>query len=443
MNKTRVWLTAAVLLLATACSSSSDPRKYQEQLTDCTRRSFLLTLSWFEQVGAMVDVISGGDPRPGIIVTPSVEPTDPANTWIVSSEFPSDGIGSPDTTLSGKLRFSADPSGGVANGDSAVVSLSVSGATSPLTGSLEGTLTFASDVAATWSGVSAGGNRDLGCAGTFVADAGDPLVLEVAAGAASRLAARVFDLDAYGVVAADVVALGHRLQAGLELTRLSQLATVDGTIDGKRIDVYTFELFPAPEVIDLMVQCAVEHLDGFGLVFEKTADVIGAIRSPGDYPDVTLVQTAFSTWRFSVRIDGISDAYTGSITLPPQPGATGSLTWTARLGGGAVTGGSTTPLFVVAPGGTVPGAVPGRLWGGGRLESAGPACATTFDLPVDDALEFDLGGNLLGGGIMTLQTVQGTHALIARLDFSSGEPALVLLTLDGLPIAPERIGLGG
>ena len=46
------------------------------------------------------------------------------------------------------------------------------------------------------------------------------------------------------------------------------------------------------------------HLDAFGVVFERTADVVAAIDDPGSYPDVTLTQTAFSSWRFSVRIDG-------------------------------------------------------------------------------------------------------------------------------------------
>jgi len=437
----------AAILAAAGCSGSSGSsgasiEEIRQALQSCTQTSVLDLLRIFGILAEVADAAEGST-IDGVTVTPSMDVSDPPNTFDFTAAFPADGTGPDDTTVDGKVTFSADPTDGIADGDTFSVMATVTSNGGPLSGTvnLQGTIGQSvlagelpppeADPVFAVQGMMSLVNSLDGCMIDATFDT--PFIIDFQPGP-SQVTARILGTEMFGSFTLSLTALGSTLTSTIAIPAGGQTAQVDGELLGEEFD-FTTELFPPEEDVFATLFCFESSSFLVNTLVEAIQDIEDAIENPQDHPDVEITATSTpGTFDYVVTRPGLT--ISGVVTVPLT--GTGTATLTFDLAGSPVIAGLEQQFTGMNVGGPLSIAITGgmveSLFGALQFSLPSDSCTATFTVPAADPVSVDLETS----GTVVAEVVRGDVTVTATIDLSAEpEDEFISSEINGIPVPAD------
>jgi len=332
------------MFLPVGCGSSGGDglAQFVQQLRGCSEDglSYIVALTLIME--PVIDAIQDGDEFPGLTVDETDEDQD---IWSFNYLADLDNDGVPETTVSGSIDFSEDPTDGIANGATATINFNVAGAEFIAGGGTLNTTYGANGASTTWGGGSLSSDD---CDTTFSIPQGSPINFDTND---TEPMANLFGGEIYGSLLLTVDIGGHDLEATLTMTMGSEtIQATDVEIDGAEAGDFSFDVEFDEERLSEVFECAFGTLLGLQEVLETLQAVaLGVLGGSfeGDLETTPVPGNPLAT-AFTATVDGTT--ITGTIALGgiPVPNAPISATITFEYDDGNLLASATSgnPLVI-------------------------------------------------------------------------------------------------
>ncbi|MHC4938034.1 MAG: hypothetical protein ACYTHK_03600 [Planctomycetota bacterium] len=449
---------AALLTLGAGCGGGGgdiiENLDVAEQLEGCLADGTGTLLALNAAIGVLEDAIaSESEPPEGIAITP-VDGVDNAWDYEVGLDIDLDGVR--ETTISGRITFSTDPTDEpLGDGDTAAITFSIAG-DAGVSGEGSYDLAFGElDSVTVWG--TANLTLPDGCTIVMTIDEQAPLTY----GGFRIPVADILGTNVFGTISVRARIDGREIRATLALSQTSNdIEVTNASIDGIAVDDFSFTLPLDSESLFGLFACSIGHLGGaIELTDDIIQDLILEITNPAVSDDVTITPSGPTSFTFVISGGG-SETTTGSVSVVGalQENSTVQITldfdWQDSLSGSWVRTRSGTPAQIrvsIGTGFTITGGSISGIWdcrfnepirAGLAQEGGDEVCSATVTIPAETALEFegDLETFNATGGAGTVEGMYGGNAL--RLDFSldntSNDLEVVSALFNGIPLPVEE-----
>ena len=314
------------VLLPVGCGSSGGwLEQFIQELRGCTADGLGNLIGLTLLMDPIIDAIEFGDFEPGLTVDETDEEN---NIWAFEYMVDLDGDGLADTTLSGTIDFSADPSEGIPAGTTSVIVFGVSG-----TEDYSGTGQFDSVYGAgEVTSISGFGMLTIpgGCEVEFDVPANSPLTF---ARNGIVPATDVFGGELYGVISLYVDTGEHYIEATLTMTMGSNTIEASNVfVDDVEGSAFDFDLELDEERFQTLIECTFASFFGIEQVVTDLSSILRAVALGEQFEgtiDTTIINVLPPAWSFTASIDGAE--VTGTIALAAIPAPNGPVTATVTF----------------------------------------------------------------------------------------------------------------
>ncbi|MEM8882597.1 MAG: hypothetical protein AAGD14_00840 [Planctomycetota bacterium] len=452
----------AVLMMGTGCGGGSDdPVDALGQLTNCTGDGIAFLTGLIATAGVLGELIEDdAQQNPAITIT-EVVGNPLAFDYEIQLDIDGDGLN--ETTITGRATFSEDPTDGIANGATAVVTFNISGTEDRAGG---GTLNLEFGSGDELSVYGAGSlDLDGDCEFDFNIDQNTALTFGFSGGipAISLGGAQLF-----GVIGVATSVGANDLEASVTLAQNSNDITASGvSLNGAPVEDFNFSLPIDEETVFGLLFCSILQVEGAFSLIDEILDALEAEITDGTYENgtATFTPTGLTSFSFSITFNGNEvfedgDTVMGTVTLNaiPAPNSTitatitfdSSLTVESDVSAFSVSTSQSAPLVVTIALGQTLDVLNGELYGtiNSSLtgDSEGESCTGRITIPQETALEFDIDEedddgifDELEGGALTILTDLDGDTLRFSLGVVDGFDVLLIAYVNGIPIPGELI----
>ena len=358
------------------------------ELIDCGNNSLLEFLSAIERLGDVVGEIQGDD-EDHVTITP----TGTANEFTFVANYDLSGNGFLQSTLNGRIAFSADPTA-LSNGDTAVLTFSQASSEAPtITANLS--VTFfdgADDIGLAGTVLMIDG---IECNTTFTIRALSPL--RFGSGAAALAGATGPELVLFDVAGVFDVLIesDSMIEATVTLNRSGTIRYTDVLLNGGSFDDQSVFLPPEGDFA-AMTDCVIAGIDSVARVVTNLEALTEAVRTNQAFVNgepFSFVAVPGLTDTFDYTLDDEGTSLAGRIAYPADPNGdpiTGvvELSWTSAavgLAGNPLPDGrSAGPFLLNLSGGLVQ-----SYAGTSTVTNPVPNCAVSVSISATDPVAVD------------------------------------------------------